>query len=151
MTTEAFWTISDSDLQRIVDAAVRASDRKAADIAPRGTSKPVTRSTGSHASAAVTVFRGRMRFAFPTPDASSNWCHRRGNRRAAFPPSTGLPSAIDRPGQPYGMPSSGTAYSPAPIGRMGHLVGRDNRAWRGMPLAGSCCATALIGCGCVRS
>lgn len=29
MATEAFWTISDSDLQRIVDAAVRASDRKA--------------------------------------------------------------------------------------------------------------------------
>lgn len=32
MATEAFWTISDSDLQRIVDAAVRGSDRKAAEL-----------------------------------------------------------------------------------------------------------------------
>jgi hypothetical protein len=30
--TEAFWTVSNSDLQRIVDAAVHASDRKAAEL-----------------------------------------------------------------------------------------------------------------------
>jgi hypothetical protein len=32
MGTEAFWTVSDSDLQRIVDEAVRAADRHTTEL-----------------------------------------------------------------------------------------------------------------------